>query len=311
MPEAREIITLEACEADDGMRLDAFVAECVDELSRTAAAKLALEGAIALGGKPSAKNTRVKAGDVITVTLREAAPCEALPQDIPLNVVYEDDCLLVVDKPRGMVVHPAAGNPDGTLVNALLFHCGGSLSGINGVLRPGIVHRIDKDTSGLLVVAKNDAAHRELARQIALHSVTRVYEAIVHGNIAEGGTIDAPIGRDARERKRFCVTEKNSKSAITHYEPVESAGGFTRVRLRLETGRTHQIRVHMAYIGHPVAVDPVYGPRNTPKLGGQCLHARTLGFVHPASGKYIEFDSPPPEYFEEFARKLGMGAQDG
>ena len=311
MPEAREIITLEACEADDGMRLDAFVAECVDELSRTAAAKLALEGAIAIGGKPSAKNTRVKAGDVITVTLREAAPCEALPQDIPLNVVYEDDCLLVVDKPRGMVVHPAAGNPDGTLVNALLFHCGGSLSGINGVLRPGIVHRIDKDTSGLLVVAKNDAAHRELARQIALHSVTRVYEAIVHGNITESGTIDAPIGRDARERKRFCVTDKNSKSAVTHYEPVESANGFTRVRLRLETGRTHQIRVHMAYIGHPVAGDPVYGPKNTPKLGGQCLHARALGFIHPSTGNYIEFDSPPPEYFEEFARKLGMGAQDG
>ena len=311
MPEAREIITLEACEADSGMRLDAFAAEYVDELSRTAAAKLAAEGAITLGGKICAKNTRVKAGDVITVTLREAAPCEAEPQDIPLKAVYEDDCLLVVDKPRGMVVPAAAGNPDGTLVNALLFHCGGSLSGINGVLRPGIVHRIDKDTSGLLVVAKNDAAHRELARQIALHSVTRVYEAIVHGNIAEGGTIDAPIGRDARERKRFCVTEKNSKSAITHYEPVESAGGFTRVRLRLETGRTHQIRVHMAYIGHPVAGDPVYGPRNTPKLGGQCLHARTLGFVHPASGKYIEFDSPPPEYFEEFARKLGMGAQDG
>ena len=237
------------------MRLDAFVAECVDELSRTAAAKLALEGAIALGGKPSAKNTRVKAGDVITVTLREAAPCEALPQDIPLNVVYEDDCLLVV--------------------------------------------------------AKNDAAHRELARQIALHSVTRVYEAIVHGNITESGTIDAPIGRDARERKRFCVTDKNSKSAVTHYEPVESANGFTRVRLRLETGRTHQIRVHMAYIGHPVAGDPVYGPKNTPKLGGQCLHARALGFIHPSTGNYIEFDSPPPEYFEEFARKLGMGAQDG
>ena len=310
--EGRETLSLEALADDDGARLDAFVAERVDELSRTAAARLIEAGGVTLRGAAAAKNSRVRPGDIAVVTLPRPAPCEAAAQDIPLNILYEDGDLLVVDKPRGMVVHPAAGNPDGTLVNALLYHCGGSLSGINGVLRPGIVHRIDKDTSGLLVVAKNDEAHRSLARQIAEHSVTRVYEAIAHGVLSPAaGTIDAPIGRDPRERKRFCVSEKNSKRAVTHYEMIDFAERFCRVRLRLETGRTHQIRVHMAYIGHPIAGDPLYGPRNTPDLGGQCLRARTLGFVHPSSGEYIEFDAPPERYFEEFARRVGMGGSDG
>ena len=231
---------------------------------------------------------------------------EALPEDIPLDIVYEDEDLLVVNKPKGMVVHPAAGNLTGTLVNALLAHCGDSLSGINGVVRPGIVHRIDKDTSGLLIVAKNDMAHQSLAAQIKEHSFTRVYEAIVYGNFKEDeGVVNAPIGRDARDRKKMTVTEKNSRNAVTHFRVLTRYGEFTHLRLQLETGRTHQIRVHMAHLGHPVAGDPVYGPSKVIKaLEGQCLHARVIGFVHPRTGEYLEFSSDLPKYFTAFIDKL-------
>lgn len=292
-----------------GMRLDSFLAQCDDgRVSRSTAVKLIEDGAVLLNGERAIKKDKVKAGDIVAVTFPDPEPCEAQPENIPLDIVYEDDYLLVVNKPRGMVVHPAPGSPDGTLVNALLYHCAGRLSGINGVMRPGIVHRIDKDTSGLLVVAKTDEAHRVLAEKIAAHDFTRVYEAIAHGRFKQiSGTIDAPIGRDPRDRKRFCVTEKNSRSAVTHYEVIEQYERFARLRLRLETGRTHQIRVHLAYIGHPIAGDPVYAPRSTPPLGGQCLHARTLGFVHPITGEYLEFDCPPPEYFQRFAASLKKG----
>lgn len=232
---------------------------------------------------------------------------EAVPQDIPLDIIFEDDDLLVVNKPKGMVVHPAAGNPDGTLVNALLYHCGDSLSGIGGVVRPGIVHRIDKDTSGLLMVAKNDTAHLKLSEQIKEHSFTREYEAVIIGHLKEQkGSIDAPIGRSKNDRKKMAVTELNSKNAVTRYEVLEEYPGFSYVRLRLETGRTHQIRVHMAYLGHPLAGDGVYGGRNAERImeGGQCLHARKIGFIHPTTGKYMEFTSPLPEYFTKFLEKL-------
>ena len=223
-----------------------------------------------------------------------------------MEIVYEDDDLLVVNKPKGMVVHPAPGHSSGTLVNALLYHCGDSLSGINGVIRPGIVHRIDKDTSGLLIVAKNDTAHAHLAQQIKEHSFTRIYEAVVYGNVKEdSGTVDAPIGRHPTDRKRMCVTEKNSRNAVTHYEVLARYPGFTHLRLKLETGRTHQIRVHMAYLGHPVAGDPVYGVKKViTSLGGQCLHARVIGFVHPTTGEYLEFTSELPAYFTTFLKKL-------
>ncbi|MBR5015272.1 MAG: RluA family pseudouridine synthase, partial [Clostridia bacterium] len=236
----------------------------------------------------------------------EPTEIEAKPQDIPLDIFYEDDDLLVVNKPKGMVVHPAAGNPDGTLVNALLFHCKGSLSGINGEIRPGIVHRIDKDTSGLLVVAKNDATHQKLAEQIKEHSFTRCYKAVVHGNIKDDeGTIDAPIGRSPKDRKKMAVTDKNSREAVTHFKVLERFKDYTYIECKLETGRTHQIRVHMAYRGNPVAGDTLYGPKNTPKdLNGQCLHAYKLGFVHPKTGEYLEFEAPLPEYFEKFLKKV-------
>ena len=253
------------------------------------------------------KNMRVKSGWIIRVILPEPEKTELLPEDIPLDIVYEDEDLLVVNKPKGMVVHPAPGNPNGTLVNALLAHCGDSLSGINGVIRPGIVHRIDKDTSGLLIVAKNDAAHQGLASQIQEHSFTREYEAVVYGNLREDqGTINAPIGRHPIDRKKMAVTEKHSRPAVTHFQVLARYGNFTYVRLRLETGRTHQIRVHMAYLGHPVAGDPVYGPKKViTSLHGQCLHARKIGFIHPITGKYLEFSSPLPEYFSTFLDMLG------
>lgn len=296
----------EVSQENSGMRFDAFLTECSDgKISRTSAVKLIEDGNALLNGLTAAKKENVKAGDIITVIYPAPEPCEAKPQNIPLDIIYEDDYLLVVNKPRGMVVHPAPGNPDCTLVNALLYHCDGHLSGINGVLRPGIVHRIDKDTSGLLVVAKTDEAHRILAERIAAHDFTREYEAIAHGRFkAISGTIDAPIGRDPHDRKKFCVTETNSRHAVTHYEVIEQFKKFSHLKLRLETGRTHQIRVHLSYIGHPIAGDPVYAPRNTPQLGGQCLHARKLGFIHPITSEYLEFDCPPPEYFQKFAASL-------
>lgn len=291
----------------DKMRLDKALCTLDDTLTRAAAVRLTESGDVTLNGKTASKSDKVKIGNVVEITYPEPVSSEAVPQDIPLDIIYEDDDLLVVNKPKGMVVHPAAGNPDGTLVNALLYHCGDSLSGIGGVVRPGIVHRIDKDTSGLLMVAKNDAAHLKLSEQIKEHSFTREYEAVIIGHLKEQkGSIDAPIGRSKNDRKKMAVTELNSKNAVTRYEVLEEYPGFSYVRLRLETGRTHQIRVHMAYLGHPLAGDGVYGGRNAERImeGGQCLHARKIGFKHPTTGKYMEFTSPLPEYFTKFLEKL-------
>ena len=301
-----ETLHIVAGPEDEGMRLDMFLSVRVEELTRSAAERLAEQGQVSSGGKTLDKKSRLRAGDAIEVILPEPVGLDILPEAIPLDIRYEGADLLVVNKPKGMVVHPAAGHAGGTLVNALLAHCGDSLSGINGVIRPGIVHRIDKDTSGLLIVAKNDFAHQRLAEQIKEHSFTRMYEAVVHGNLKEDtGTIDAPIGRHPTDRKRMAVTEKNSRHAVTHFEVLARYKGFTHVRLKLETGRTHQIRVHMAYIGHPVAGDPVYGPKKpVPNLDGQCLHARVIGFVHPRTGEYLEITSELPSYFTAFLEKL-------
>ena len=301
-----ETLHIVAGPEDEGMRLDKFLSVRVEELTRSAAERLAEQGQVSSGGKTLDKKYRLRAGDAIEVILPEPVGLDILPEAIPLDIRYEDADLLVVNKPKGMVVHPAAGHAGGTLVNALLAHCGDSLSGINGVIRPGIVHRIDKDTSGLLIVAKNDFAHQRLAEQIKEHSFTRMYEAVVHGNLKEDtGTVDAPIGRHPTDRKRMAVTEKNSRQAVTHFEVLARYKGFTHVRLKLETGRTHQIRVHMAYIGHPVAGDPVYGPKKpVPNLDGQCLHARVIGFVHPRTGEYLEITSELPSYFTAFLEKL-------
>ena len=291
----------------DGERVDRAVSQLVEGLSRSAVQRLIEEGNLIKNRQPVSKNDRVKAGDSVRVTMREPRAIEAQPQEIPLDIRYEDDDLLVVNKPKGMVVHPAPGNPDNTLVNALLYHCGASLSGINGMIRPGIVHRIDKDTSGLLVVAKNDFAHASLARQIKEHTFTREYSAVVHGRLKEpSGTVDAPIGRHPTKRKQMAVTDRHSLNAVTHYETVAELDGFTQIRVRLETGRTHQIRVHMAYIGHPVAGDPVYGPKKSaPGLDGQCLHAGLIGFCHPRDGRYLEVASELPPYFTAFLRRIG------
>lgn len=291
---------------DAGIRLDKLISLKMENMTRSAAEKLIAEGNATLGGKRLTKSYLGTVGDCIDLLIPEPEKLNVLSEDIPLEIMYEDADLLVVNKPKGMVVHPAAGNYTGTLVNALLAYCGDSLSGINGVIRPGIVHRIDKDTSGLLVVAKNDFAHQKLAAQIKAHSFTRLYEAVVHGNLKEDdGTIDAPIGRHPVHRKMMAVTEKNARSAVTHYHVLARYNGFTHVQCRLETGRTHQIRVHMAYIGHPIAGDTVYGPKKAvPDLNGQCLHARVLGFLHPRDGRYIEITSDLPAYFIQFLKKL-------
>lgn len=291
-----------------GERIDKYLGSVIEELSRSAAAELIENGAAAVNGKPCAKNYKIRSGDEITVDIPEPRELETEPENIPLDIVYEDSDLLVVNKPKGMVVHPAPGNYSGTLVNALLYHCRDSLSGINGVLRPGIVHRIDKDTSGLLIVAKNDKAHIGLAEQIKEHSFSREYEAVVYGRLKDAeGTVDAPIGRHKTDRKKMCVTAENSKNAVTHYRVIDYNNGFSHAALKLETGRTHQIRVHMAYIGHPVAGDPVYGPSKViTALNGQCLHARKIGFVHPITGKELFFDSELPVYFVEFLKKNGL-----
>lgn len=289
-----------------GQRLDKFLAAAQDRLSRSALQNLLEEELILCNGKPVNKKYTTRAGDKILVQIPPAQPLEAVPQNIPLDIYYEDPHLLVVYKPKGMVVHPAPGNPDGTLVNALLYHCAGELSGIGGQLRPGIVHRIDKDTSGLLVVAKDDPTHQELSRQMSVHSINRIYQAVCYGGFKEdSGFVEAPIGRHPQDRKKMAITPKNSRYAYTGWEVVERLGTFTHIQCKLKTGRTHQIRVHMASIGHPLAGDPVYGPQKVIKeLEGQCLHAGTLGFVHPATGEYMEFNAPLPEYFEKFLKKL-------
>ena len=293
-------------EAGVSGRLDAFLAENIEHLSRSAAQMLIEKGCVLYNGVPAKKSQKVSPGDCFEVELPEPEKTDIVPENISLDIVYEDDDVIVVNKPKGMVVHPSHGHWSGTLANALMYSCGDRLSGIGGQLRPGIVHRIDKDTSGLLIVAKNDFAHQRLAEQIKEHSFTRMYEAVVHGNLKEDtGTIDAPIGRHPTDRKRMAVTEKNSRHAVTHFEVLARYKGFTHVRLKLETGRTHQIRVHMAYIGHPVAGDPVYGPKKpVPNLDGQCLHARVIGFVHPRTGEYLEITSELPSYFTAFLEKL-------
>ena len=290
----------------EGWRIDRFLAGQLEGATRSRIQQLIVDGRVQLNDGPAPKSARLKEGDVVSCDFPAPQQLEVKAEPIPLEIFYEDKDLLVVNKPKGMVVHPAPGNSEGTLVNALLYHCKGSLSGIGGVLRPGIVHRIDKDTSGLLVVAKNDAAHQALSAQLATHSMTRVYQAVVYGGFAqEEGQIDAPIGRSEKDRKKMAVTNKNAKNAVTGYRVVARYRGFTHLELRLKTGRTHQIRVHMASIGHPVAGDPVYGPRAVIReLGGQCLHAGTLGFVHPATGEYLEFNAPLPAYFTNFLHKL-------
>lgn len=295
-------IDYQVCES--GVRLDVAVSTAAD-VTRSYGAKLIENGNVTVNGEFASKNCKLKIGDIVTITLPDPEPLAVAPQDIPLDIVYEDEDLLIVNKPKGMVVHPAAGNRDGTLVNALLHHCGDSLSGINGVMRPGILHRIDKDTSGLLMVAKNDNAHQFLSEQIKEHSFTREYEAIVYGTFKETkGTINAPIGRHPVKRKQMAVTDKNSKPATTHFTVLGEGNGFTHLRLRLETGRTHQIRVHMSYIGHPVAGDSVYGPKKViTALNGQCLHAKKIGFVHPTTKQYMEFEGELPGYFKEFLER--------
>ena len=299
----KEIIIVPDIPSD---RIDKIIPVLYDELSRSSAQQLIEDGLVLVNGAVCNKKTTVKCGDEIEITLPEPTVLSVDAENIPLDIVYEDEHLLVVNKPKGMVVHPAAGNYNGTLVNALMYHCGDSLSGINGVIRPGIVHRIDKDTSGLLVVAKTDTAHRGLAEQIKEHSFTRIYNTVVVGNIKDDkGTIDAPIGRHPKDRKKQAVTDKNSKNAVTHYEVLERFNGFTLLKVTLETGRTHQIRVHMAYRGNPVAGDAVYGnPKKTYGLEGQCLNASTIGFIHPVTGEYLEFTTELPEYFKDFLRRI-------
>jgi len=289
-----------------GERLDAFLARSVDGMSRSGAQKLLEEGCVTVQGKPAKKNHKLNAGEEVHVTLPEPKPLDVVPKEMPLDIVYEDEDVLVLNKPKGLVVHPAAGHQDDTLVSGLLYALGDKLSGINGVLRPGIVHRIDKDTSGLLAVAKNDLAHTVLASQLKDHTMARTYEAIVCGNLKEDtGTVDAPIGRHHTDRKKMCVTAHNSKEAVTHWEVIARYRGYTHIRCRLETGRTHQIRVHMAHIGHPILGDTVYG-RKKPELGqdSQCLHAGCLCFKHPRDGRPVMVFAPLPAYFTQVLEKL-------
>ena len=290
----------------DGERMDAFLARSLPDLTRSAAQRLLERGEVTRDGRPVRKNDRTCAGQELEVALLEPEPVEIIPQDIPLDVVYEDGDVIVVNKPVGMVVHPAPGHPDGTLVNALLYHCGTSLSGINGELRPGIVHRIDRDTSGLIIAAKNDRAHLALAEQLQDHTLARTYEAVAVGGFREDtGTVDAPIGRHPVDRKKMAIDRQHGRPAVTHWAVLGRYPGYTHLECRLETGRTHQIRVHMASIGHPLLGDTVYGAKKPwPGLAGQCLHARRLKFIHPSTGQPVELECPLPDWFERVLRQI-------
>ena len=300
-----EPILLQTSEGDRGARLDAFLARAMEDLTRSAAAKAIEEGRVLVSGKVPSKSLKLTGNETIEFTPEEPAPIDAVPQDIPLDVVYEDDDVIVVNKPSGLVVHPAPGHSDGTLVNALLYHCGASLSGVGGALRPGIVHRIDRDTSGLIIAAKNDYAHQFLSAQLADHTLARTYECIVVGNLREdSGTVDAPIARDSRDRKRMAVVP-GGRRAVTHWTVLARYPGYTHVQCRLETGRTHQIRVHMAYLGHPILGDTVYGAKKpVPGLTGQCLHAVGLQFIHPRTKELVSLSCPLPGEFTAALRKI-------
>lgn len=302
MPE----LLIEVPEGYEGERIDKFLSVFHENSSRNAIQKLIENGKVTVNGAPVNKKYKVSADDEIVMLPNDLKPLDAEPENIPLDIVFEDEHLLVVNKPRGIVVHPAPGNYSGTLVNALLYHCKDSLSGINGILRPGIVHRIDKDTSGLLIVAKNDKAHIGLAQQIKEHSFTREYNAVICGHLKEqSGTVNAPIGRSPKDRKKMCVTMQNSKNAVTHYTVINEYEGYSHISLKLETGRTHQIRVHMAHLGHAVAGDYVYGnDKKSAYLNGQCLHAIKIGFIHPITNEYLEFTSDLPDYFKDFLNRL-------
>ena len=301
-----EYMTFAAEKEDIGIRIDVFLADALEDVSRSGVQKLMEQGHIQLNGKAVKPNYKLREKDVIDVQIPDVVEPEILPENIPLDILYEDQDVIVLNKPQGMVVHPAPGHTSGTLVNALMYHCGAELSGINGEKRPGIVHRIDKDTSGVLMVAKNNAAHQSLAEQLAVHSITRKYNAIVYNGFSEeSGTVDQPIGRNPQDRKKMAVTQKHSRHAVTHYRVLERLGNFTLIEAQLETGRTHQIRVHMTYIGHPLLGDTVYGKKKQPfGLEGQVLHARVLGFRHPSTGEYMEFEAPLPPYFETLLTRL-------
>lgn len=304
--EFNELISFKIDSESAGERIDKILSVILSDFSRSFVQNLFADGLVFGNSKTVSKSFRPKSGDIISFSVPEPKDLFLEPQNIPLDIVYEDNDLLVVNKPRGMVVHPAPGNYDSTLVNALLWHCKDNLSGINGVVRPGIVHRIDKDTSGLLLVAKNDVAHISLSSQISEHSLDREYRAVIHGHLKEQeGTVDAPIGRSPNDRKKMCVINRNSKHAVTHYRVIEEFKDFSFVALKLETGRTHQIRVHMSYLGHPVAGDYVYGPKNgVTYLNGQCLHAGIIGFTHPVSGERIRLESSLPDYFTYFLGRI-------
>jgi 23S rRNA pseudouridine1911/1915/1917 synthase len=293
-------------EAQAGVRLDKLLAGQFDGMTRSYLQKLVQDGAVTVNGRPSRVSAKPSRGDVIEICIPQAEELQVEAEDIPLDILYEDQDLLIVNKPKGMVVHPAAGHYSGTLVNAVMFHCKDSLSGINGVLRPGIVHRIDQNTTGSLIICKNDRTHQAIAEQLQVHSITRKYRAIVHGRLTEDGTIHTTIGRHPQRRKEMAINVPGGKDAVTHYHVLETFDKFTYVECRLETGRTHQIRVHMKSIGHPILGDDVYGPAKCPfpKLQGQTLHAMTIGFIHPSTGAYMEFEAPLPEYFTELLRKL-------
>ena len=290
---------------DAGVRIDKYLAEQLPDITRSYLQKLLKDGSVQMNGKPVKASTKTAVGAVIALTIPEPEEPEILPENIPLDILYEDSDVILINKPKNMVVHPAAGHYTGTLVNALMYHCRGDLSGINGVLRPGIVHRIDKDTTGVLIVCKNDRAHNALAEQLKEHSITRKYRAIVCGNLKDEGTVDAPLGRHPQDRKKMAIVRSGGKRAVTHYRVLERFGNDTYIECQLETGRTHQIRVHMASLGHPLLGDEIYGRAKSPfKLEGQTLHAMVLGFIHPTTGEYMEFEAPLPEYFEKLLEKL-------